>query len=314
MNWRVWTSFFAVVAVTAALGAVAFLPDRGRTIEQSSEYVTGIHVDLERPYEGTVTVTYAADIAPDDDLLAVVAAQRDIHVLLEQYYVPYEDPDDIRVSRRRGEVSMSFPLIARERLEFLFPEATLAGSWRPLWESLHFTVVLPAGYEVAGTAQEGLEDDLAGGARPTLDRHRRGVRRRTGGLHGRLLPCGEDGEGAVMKAVTAARLGLRLGGAGRWDWRPLLGPVAVLAVGFLLTVALSVPAVLVPGTRVGAMLAGALIAGALAGRGRSPRARAASGGLMGLLLGAALSVAAWGLLGDAPDAALWQVTGCEHSG
>ena len=104
----------------------------------------------------------------------------------------------------------------------------------------------------------------------------------------------------MIKAVTAARLGLRLGGAGRWDWRPLLGPVAVLAVGFLLTVALSFPAVLVPGTRVGAMLAGALIAGALAGRGRPPRARAASGGLMGLLLGAALSVAAWGLLGDAP--------------
>ena len=113
----------------------------------------------------------------------------------------------------------------------------------------------------------------------------------------------------MMKAVTAARLGLRLGGAGRWDWWPLLGPVAVLAVGFLLTVALSFPAVLVPGTRVGAMLAGALIAGALAGRGRSPRARAASGALMGLLLGAALSVAAWGLLSDAADAALWQVTG-----
>ena len=160
MNWRVWTSFFAIVAVTAALGAVAFLPNQGRTVEQSSEYVTGIHVDLERPYEGTVTVTYAAEIAPDDDLLAVVAAQRDIHVLLEQYYVPYEDPDDIRVRRRRGEVSMSFPLIARERLEFLFPEVTLVGSWHPLWESLHFTVVLPAGYEVAGTAQEGLEDDL----------------------------------------------------------------------------------------------------------------------------------------------------------
>ena len=113
----------------------------------------------------------------------------------------------------------------------------------------------------------------------------------------------------MMKAVTGARLGLRPGGAGRWDWWPLLGPVAVLAVGFLLTVALSFPAVLVPGTRVGAMLAGALIAGALAGRGRSPRARAASGGIMGLLLGAALSVAAWGLLGDSPDAALWQVTG-----
>ena len=113
----------------------------------------------------------------------------------------------------------------------------------------------------------------------------------------------------MMKAVAAAKFGLRLGDAGRW-LRPLpLGAVTVLAVGFLLTVALSVPAVLVPGTRVGAMLAGALIAGALVSRGKAPRARAASGGLMGLLLGAALSVAAWGLLSDAPDAALWQVTG-----
>ena len=85
--------------------------------------------------------------------------------------------------------------------------------------------------------------------------------------------------------------------------------MAVVAVGFLLTAALSLPAVLVPGTRVGAVLAGALIAGALAARGKGPWARAASGGLMGLLLGAALSAAAWGLLSDAPDAALWQVTG-----
>ncbi len=160
MNWKVWTSFFAVVVVTAALGAVAFLPDQGRTIEQSSEHVTGIHVDLELPYEGTVTVTYPAENAPDDDFLVVVAAQRDIYALLEQYFVPYEDPDDVRVRRRGGEVSMSFPLIARERLEFLFPEATLEGTWRPLWESLRFTVVLPAGYEVAGTAQEGLDDGL----------------------------------------------------------------------------------------------------------------------------------------------------------
>ena len=160
MNRKVWSAFVIIVAVTAALGAVAFLPRQGRIIEPSSEPVTGIHVDLGLPYEGTVTVTYAAETAPNDDLLAVVAAQQNIHGLLEQYYVPYEDLDDIRVRRRGGEVSMSFPLIARERLEFLFPEATLIGSWRPLWESLHFTVVLPAGYEVVGTAQEGLEDDL----------------------------------------------------------------------------------------------------------------------------------------------------------
>ncbi len=112
-----------------------------------------------------------------------------------------------------------------------------------------------------------------------------------------------------MKAVTAARLGLRPGGAGRWNWRPLLGVAAVLAVGVLLIVALSLPATLVPGTRVGSMLAGALIAGALVGRGKAPLVRAASGGLMGLLLGAAISVVAWGLMSDAPDAAVWQVTG-----
>ena len=146
--------------MTAALGLLAFFPAQGRMIEQSSEHVTDIYIDLELPYEGTVTVTYPAEIAPEDDLLATVAAQRDIGVLLEQYYVPYEDPDDVRVRRRGGEVSMSFRLVARERLEFLFPEATLTGTWRPLWESLRFTVVLPAGYEVTGTAQVGLEDDL----------------------------------------------------------------------------------------------------------------------------------------------------------
>ena len=160
MNWKVWTSFAGIVAVTAALGLLAFFPAQGRTIEQSSEHVTDIQVDLELPYEGTVIVTYPAEIAPEDDLLAAVAAQRDIGVLLGQYYVPYEDPDDVRVSRRGGEVSMSFRLVARERLEFLFPEATLTGTWRPLWESLRFTVVLPAGYEVTGTSQVGLEDDL----------------------------------------------------------------------------------------------------------------------------------------------------------
>ncbi len=160
MNWKVWAAFVIIVAVTAAWGVLAFLPHQGRTIEPSSEHVTRIHVDLELPYEGTVTVTYPAENAPDDDFLVVAAAQRDIYALLEQYFVPYEDPDDVRVRRRGGEVSMSFPLIARERLEFLFPEATLEGTWRPLWESLHFTVVLPAGYEVTGTIQEGLEDDL----------------------------------------------------------------------------------------------------------------------------------------------------------
>ena len=160
MNWRVWTIIFRHSGGDRRVGGGGVSSRPGPTVEQSSEYVTGIHVDLERAYEGTVTVTYAAEIAPDRRSPGGRGGAAGLHVLLEQYYVPYEDPDDIRVRRRRGEVSMNFPLIARERLEFLFPEATLAGSWRPLWESLHFTVVLPAGYEVAGTAQEGLEDDL----------------------------------------------------------------------------------------------------------------------------------------------------------
>ncbi len=82
-----------------------------------------------------------------------------------------------------------------------------------------------------------------------------------------------------------------------------------LAYGLLLAVALSIPAIFVPGTRIGALLAAALLTGAIASRGRSWPLRLAWGSLMGLLLGGALSVAAWALLSDAPDAALWQATG-----
>ena len=107
----------------------------------------------------------------------------------------------------------------------------------------------------------------------------------------------------MMAASSAAR---RFGGPLRF--LPL-GTTTVLAVGLLLTTALSLPAVLEPSTRSGATLAGALIAGALAAKGKTWPARAARGALLGLLLGAALSIAGWGLLSNAPDAALWQVTG-----
>ena len=129
-------------------------------VEQTSERVTDIYVDLEQPYEGTVTVTYPEEGAPEDDLLAVVSARRDIHQLLDQYYVPYEDPGDVRVRRRGGEVSMSFPLYAREQLDFLLPEAVLIGTWLPLWETLSVTMVLPDGYEVRETTEEGLKGGL----------------------------------------------------------------------------------------------------------------------------------------------------------
>ena len=112
-----------------------------------------------------------------------------------------------------------------------------------------------------------------------------------------------------MKIVADAELERQPASPGRRHWPLPLTVVAVAAYGFLLTATLSLPAVLVPGTRVGATLAGALIAGALAGRGKGLWVRAASGALVGLLLGAALSVAAWGLLSDDPNAALWQVTG-----
>ena len=160
MNWKVWISFVVIVGVTTALGVVSYLPNQGGIVEPSWEPVTDVHVDLDQPYEGEVTVTYPAEKASDEDFMVVVAAQRVVQTLLPQYYVPYQDPDDVRVRRRRGQVSLRFPLFARERLEFLFPEATLVGSWRPMWESLHFTVVLPAGYEVTGTEQVGLEEDL----------------------------------------------------------------------------------------------------------------------------------------------------------
>ena len=160
MNWRVWAVFVAILAATAVLGAMSFLPHKGQTNEPPSEHVTHILVDLDLPYQGTATVTYPEEGVSGDDLQAVVTAFHAVDGLLEQYYVLVEDPDDVRVRRRGGEVSMSFPLIARERLDFLFPEATLVGSWRPLWETLRVTILLPEGYEVAETSDVGFRRPL----------------------------------------------------------------------------------------------------------------------------------------------------------
>ncbi len=160
MNWKVWTSFLAAVAVTATLGVLVFFSNQGQTIERPLGHVTSIHVDLEMPYEGEATITYSAEAVTEEDFSVVVSAQRTILEFLPQYYSPYRDPNDVRVRRRGGKVSMKFPLKARERLELLFPEASLMGTWRPHWETLHFTVELPAGYEVIATEQEGLEDDM----------------------------------------------------------------------------------------------------------------------------------------------------------
>ena len=66
MNWIVWTAFIVIVAATAALGALAFIPNQGGMVEQTSERVTDIYVALEQPYEGTVTVTYPEEGAPEE--------------------------------------------------------------------------------------------------------------------------------------------------------------------------------------------------------------------------------------------------------
>ena len=161
MNWKVWAAFVVIVAGTGALGTSAFLSSQGgQIVEPTSKHVTDIYVDLDQAYEGVVTVTYPEEGASDDDFDVVVAARRDVHVLLQQYFIPYEDPDDVRVRRRRGDVYVSFPLIARERLDFLFPEVSLVGSWLPLWETLRVTVLLPEGYEVTEMTHEGLRDGL----------------------------------------------------------------------------------------------------------------------------------------------------------
>ena len=165
MNWRVWTAFATVVAITSVSGTLGYLSGQGRIIEPTSENVTHIEVDLELPYQGTVSVTYP-EASASDDLWVVVAALRDINELLDQYFVPYEDPDDVRVRRRRGQVSTSFPIFAKERLDFIFPEVVLTGSWIPLWETLRVTVLLPRGYEVADTNHEGLEGGFE------IDEHR----------------------------------------------------------------------------------------------------------------------------------------------
>ena len=106
--------------------------------------------------------------------------------------------------------------------------------------------------------------------------------------------------GSTEESRRSGAFVLRIGAP---SWRM----VGALISGTLLMAVLSIPAVLVPGTRTGATVAAALIAGALVAKRRRVLPRAGIGAAMGAVLALIVSAAAWVLLSDAPDAAVWQV-------
>ena len=130
------------------------------TVELTSEHTTSIWVDLERPDRGRVWVTYTLKNVSTDDFQVVVGAKQDVHELLGQYGIPYEDPRGVDVDRGSDGVRVSLPLVARDGFEFLFPTVSLVGSWIPLWENMELTVIIPEQYEVTHLAEDGFDGGL----------------------------------------------------------------------------------------------------------------------------------------------------------
>ncbi len=159
MNWRIWAGFLGIVAIFAVSGVYNFL-QRPEILEPSSDVVTQILVDLQRPYSGEVIVSYPSNSISEDDFQVVVAARQDAQEFLHQYFVPYRDPERVRIDRRDESTSVTFPILARDRLEFAFPQVSFEASWTPLWDTLQFEVALPRSYDLVHSAAEGLASPL----------------------------------------------------------------------------------------------------------------------------------------------------------
>lgn len=155
MNWRVWLALALIIVISASMGILDFR-DEEATPEPRREATTQLLVDLQHPYSGTITVSYPSAAVSSDDFQVVVGARQDAHEFLDQYFIPYEDPARVQVDRREGATVVSFPILARDRFEFAFPQVSFTSYWVPLWETLTFEVRLPQGFELIDTTGEGL--------------------------------------------------------------------------------------------------------------------------------------------------------------
>jgi len=158
MNWRTWV---AIIVSLLIIGIIVSLVDWRSKNGDLVKDITFISVDLLSPYSGRVTVSYLNGASPDN-FQVVVGAREDAHEFLDQYFIPYEDPERVQVTREGYIPSVSFPIKPVGGREVNIKPALFKfkSDWRPFMETLRFEIKLPATYDLVNATSEGLTSPL----------------------------------------------------------------------------------------------------------------------------------------------------------
>lgn len=123
--------------------------NRGSRINSPETLKSEILIDLKTPDEGTINMIYPEDKVSRYDYDLVTGASRNAWEILDQYSIPYKNPDSIKPLRKGGKVTVSLDFVADNKSEFVGPVYVFKStSWIPFYEEADVTIILPKGYEL----------------------------------------------------------------------------------------------------------------------------------------------------------------------
>ena len=142
-----------LLAMYLAVGVYGFMT-QVEPIKPPETLDSEILIDLKSPDEGMIHITYPEDKVRTDDFHVFVGANSDACEILDQYYIPYEDPNTVKPLRQNGKVTVSLDFFAENKYEFVWHICTFNSTWVQMWKGADFTVILPKGYEIVDIATE----------------------------------------------------------------------------------------------------------------------------------------------------------------
>jgi hypothetical protein len=136
-----------LLAMYIAVGVYGFMT-QVEPIKPPETLESEILIDLKSPDEGTIHITYPEDKVRTDDFHVFVGANSDACEILDQYYIPYEDPTTVKPLRQNGKVTVSLDFFAENKYKFVWPVCTFNSTFLSFYQVADFTVILPEGYEI----------------------------------------------------------------------------------------------------------------------------------------------------------------------
>ena len=158
-----------VVAIVVAILAVgiaglylydSFFKRPPPIIPPTTEH-SSILIDLSRPDEGMISLSYSESETSGDDFMLVAGAVKDAVEILDWYYIPHVDPATVRPLRQASMVTVSFAFFAKDKYEFVWPESTFTSTWAPMWQVADLSLVLPEGYEIVSIKVQNVTNEPA---------------------------------------------------------------------------------------------------------------------------------------------------------